>query len=95
MRALGVSKTNKLTSWIFISFSSIQFPEISISLLNRAKIENNTTNSVGLDNKELQKLLHSEEMHSALDYTFNKHNSTYNIRVIKKVISILVSGVLT
>ncbi|PRP79922.1 hypothetical protein PROFUN_12411 [Planoprotostelium fungivorum] len=51
--------------------------------------------SPGLDNKELQKLLHSDEMHHALDYTFNKHNSTYNIRVVKKVISTLVTGALT
>lgn len=84
-------------TWVELSgiMKSLGFPDVSPSLLLRAKIENIPTNSVGIDNKELQKLLHSEEMHAALDYTFNKHNSTYNIRVIKKIISILVSGMLT
>jgi hypothetical protein len=43
----------------------------------------------------MQKLLHTDEFHVMLDYTFNKHNSTYNIRVIKKVLSILIAGILT
>eukprot|EP01116_Phalansterium_solitarium_P015278 TRINITY_DN3362_c0_g1_i3.p1 TRINITY_DN3362_c0_g1~~TRINITY_DN3362_c0_g1_i3.p1 ORF type:complete len:400 (-),score=73.22 TRINITY_DN3362_c0_g1_i3:294-1358(-) len=76
-------------------FKALGFPEPSSGLLIRAKIESNPSNTAGLDNKELQKLLHSEEMNQALDYTFNKHNSTYNIRVIKKAIQILVASALT
>lgn len=86
-----------IISWADLGgvFKALGFPEPSLGLLQRAHIESNPQNSPGLDNKELQKLLHSEEMNQALDYTFNKHNSTYNIRVIKKAIQILVAGALT
>lgn len=49
----------------------------------------------GLDWKDFQKLLHSPEFGAMLDYTFNKHNSTYNIRVIKKALSLVTSGGIT
>lgn len=71
---------------------ALGFPNVTDRLLQSAGLPKNPGNSVGLDGKELSRLLHSDAMMEALDYTFNKHNNTYNVRVIKKVIALLIAA---
>ena len=39
-------------------------------------------------------LLKSDAFLESLDYTFNKHNSSYNARVIRKAVTLVVDGII-
>eukprot|EP00026_Physarum_polycephalum_P003668 Phypoly_transcript_03681.p1 GENE.Phypoly_transcript_03681~~Phypoly_transcript_03681.p1 ORF type:complete len:550 (-),score=63.81 Phypoly_transcript_03681:737-2386(-) len=74
---------------------ALGIPDIPLGLLNRMAASHTPENSMGLEYKSFLHLLHSEPFSATLDYTYNRHNSTYNIRVIKKALSLLIDGFLT
>lgn len=87
----GVITWRELSSLL----KALGIPDIPIGLLNRMAAEHTPENSVGLDYKAFLRLLQSEPFSDSLDYTFNRHNSTYNVRVIKRAIVLLAEGFLT
>lgn len=86
-----------LITWQELSslLKALGIPDIATGMLNRMSIAHTPDNSPGLEYKPFLNLLHSDSFSSTLDYTYNRHNSTYNVRVIKKSISLLVDGFLT
>lgn len=74
---------------------ALGIPDIPLGLLHRIAAEFTPDNSVGLDYKAFLHLLLSDSFAESLDYTYNRHNSTYNIRVIRKSLAFLVEGFLS
>jgi len=74
---------------------ALGIPDIPLGLLNRMAASHTPENSPGLEYKSFLHLLHSDPFSATLDYTYNRHNSTYNIRVIKKALSLLIDGFLS
>eukprot|EP01112_Ceratiomyxa_fruticulosa_P015662 TRINITY_DN4637_c0_g1_i1.p1 TRINITY_DN4637_c0_g1~~TRINITY_DN4637_c0_g1_i1.p1 ORF type:complete len:522 (+),score=87.48 TRINITY_DN4637_c0_g1_i1:130-1695(+) len=74
---------------------SLGYPQINAVTLKRAGVPDihaPSSGASGLDFANFLVLLKSEELYNILDYSFNRHNAVYNIRVLKRAVQLLVDG---